>query len=1391
MANNNYNYDDFPPISDRDFDDVLTSFDSGPDLNAPNPHDQIEALGFGDENITDRPLDNWTELAAPTDSFGADEPISRVGKFLTEQINAMRDSGGDSRLSINSTFFKNQQTEWVGDFNSKISEQGLNDAEKLLTKPNGFFFVESDTVEGVLQRDFGLSADKAQEFSKHFELGFIGWTKSNKAKSKNPSNEAGPSNRFKSSVLAIKDPQNPESVQVFNEVQAHRTAVVEKALKERPTLESATEALVAKAPSIIEAYNNKNGTVAFTGVGETLFLNYSATLKALNDVPGLKGAFKVEPLNVFDSSINYRGYSSKLDSYFDDKVALHKVVTKDPEKLPQDQLEKMVREHLEGKPDVDLSKTPVEAFNEAKPSDTSANLTKTEGAVAPATNSNNLDKPVGSPNSNPKDPEDSDDFEKSDSYKKSQDQDDEPEKVSLGKALTDVLTSTMSFAVSLLIELLKKMLALLVLAVTGVKYLIDKNLLNKDVDAPKYSDVITRDFPRFGENLPGQAPGVVSDVSNESTSSKLSNKESTLEDIDSIKSALEEDLKKSSETQYSLDKALEERGLSLATPLEFVNDKISSLDQETKNTLDLKSTEFLTKIDNVGKDEVLDAIHVDALHSISPDLKAKVADSTIYHPEYGVLLGKGDLVKAGDSEYGVIGAQDVGGLLVYTLAKDSSDGNYEILFSEAKDVELLGHNVVNFDNASNLESQIQSTLIEKYGEGAPIQKIEILDRSNPDSSALSITQLAAIAPFIRPDMINPDLSKEKPTLVVDVESELANKLANQPMELHTDLSNAEFGNLHGNVHGVYGSLLDINDLVKFEHPTNHKSYDGSVISAFVDKNQQLQYVVKKQDTLFNIPATDLSLIEKNGGTLSNEEIGQIYYKNKEPGASLEKSSKLRIDLKVPDYKLNMNSLGIAIERTPNVNLYGFTPLANPKRLKVSEGKKFAEFMQIGENLNPKTGEKEIVAIRLNKTIRGVQLPKANNAKFEKFSVDNPDVHVQANGFTNKEFIAFAKNMSTVALAGSLKATSHIIDKFKPVVDRAIYKNINANELAMETYAKNAIATQLLQDEFNKSIGKDVDATYGKSADLSQSVFNDNAVNNIISNPDSVSAIGDQSLAESPKTLNDNMDNFGFYSDINVEAYNDMSLNDDEINLDSYDHQSNTMDDHRLGNFISDLQSSAPESSPIETLINQAKSLVPLSTNLEASNLSVRQSMFMDVEDISSRMSGFFEVLDSNVVPNLHNSRLAPDMDIHKQINEIPDIELKISNVREAIEDYRSGFDESLRKLGQDYQLFLQNNDVADFNNEKFDTFSKEYEQILDEVKQEISAINRVDEFISNVEDFYYTSNPYNEVVGSNNQKFIANEAKYEAIVAPLSNVVDRVNENNKPNENESRFDHGV
>lgn len=1051
-----------------------------------------------------------------------DGPLNLVNQFVMESIGKQARGPNEAPATLETAFPKYTQTEWFSEFNKKYANTPETAGNKIFAKTNGYFYKESDTVEQALSF-YGIKGDRLGQLADKFEMVYFG----NTANRKKPANEQADIGS-KSFVLRLKNPEAENAAELVAEVTAARMNVVERKLGKSPSIQDAQDALLGKLENIYNHEADSTGKKPFIGTENTLFLQPTAVRSRLNEIPELRGKFSVSPLSSAENKAHYLGYSEQMESFFEDDLKICKVETKDPNLMPQEELEKIVSDSLK-RDNSNLMVVPKEALKMREDLASPAAKTEQPPVIAPEANAKpeSTPKQESAPEKEKSSPEQP--VQKRQTIQRNfddHDEDDKPKKKemkSLGEVAADAIANVSKEALRIALELIKLVLKMIWELLKGIFKLCTTH--------PKTSWENFCNYRPKWQNLKPLLPQWNNRAANDAKLEKEHSKEAS----EGLEKALESQSKdmaaKATVKAPGLASELQAKDLKGIDVVSMANETMSKFDDDKKAKLDTVVDKRMAKLTDEDISAHLNDVVLPAIHKVDSNLDAKLAAKTLVNDEFGVLLAKNDKVVTADGqEYGVLAANSVAGTLFYALAKEADGGNYEINHIEAKDLTLLQHNGIQFDNEENLLKQAQTTFAEtfKQHEGK-IEPVEILDHQNPSPDALSVKEFTQQHAFFSLSSVPVDSS---PVSVVDLlESDpvLMVHAANSAPQLHTDSRDDRSIPHSGNHHPFFGELLDINDTVNFSLPNGNIAATGAIMGAYAHDND-LYYAIEANGNTYSIQAKDLELIGKNDGNLTEKQVAdakRTIFGFDIPSAHKGEAQRIALQEQNDTSKhytfARINSDNdLVADGYSNI---GVVPLEEVGGQVTGAGKlidfrnsknKTIQMVSIGEVIDPSSGLKRAVCMEVEKKDGELVAKPFGKNRLVQIDLDDAKVKVDANGVTSESL----KNMIDVAAEmyklASVRKVADLAAQRLPEIKDAILPNFNRhNDLANEGFIKGQILTRLLEQKAQETAPA---VKIGQEANLANTTVNADQVSEAVNNPQSRQATPSQSLAGAAAVL---------------------------------------------------------------------------------------------------------------------------------------------------------------------------------------------------------------------------------------------------------------------------------
>lgn len=1124
--------------------DVFFGNDTPLDLGNPPAMEDIPMEAYqnydvnavSDEDNSDLAIHNALGALTPADlesppaeffnnannMFEGEDIQTPISKFLLDQI-AVIDQDAKSKdpnaeqISLETTFPKNLQTQWFMEFNQAAS--GSEDPHmKLVSKANGYFFKANETPEDAI-RSFNIPENQIAELAQHFQMSYFGTTRS---RTKNNNNK---SNGFKSFVMHLRDPKNPAGIEALNTVLAAKAKVVEEKLSKSYDLNKATQHLSAKAEGIIAEEIANTGVKPFVGSNDRLFLSPAGVRAEINEnAPELKGLYNIEVLNAKGNKVTYSGYSEGLESYFEDELKICKLTTKDPQKLPQAELERIVSEKLSLDQNLGhVASTPQEALIQQI-----ENLSNgPENAPAPKVGS--PDAPL-SPNdgvknnfagkggfkNNAKD-EGADDESHFNRRARKKQNEDEKEPNSLAKMALEAFSKVTQATLAALLALVKLILQTLMMLLKGLLGMASPNGNGQSVLPDNPWATFTNTLNRWNSNTL---------AANEVENTKdLDPKEALADLTKALDKEIEADQKLKDEFELSGVKPLDKIALS--------KDELANLTAEDRARLEQDADKLFKNLSDEEKQNYINKITIPALHGFADNIASKLSEPLIHDDRFGVLLASADRVNFEGNEYGVVSAAVVGGALLYAIAKENNTGNYDIEFAPASELTLTEHNAFRFDNFLNLKNHIHEQLVEKFAEHeGKIEKIALVDRENLTGNEISISELNERVRFIDFNQLGYDTAPISIDELTKDNVELSKALYYSVPQLHQDKTGDLASPTKNGSHPFFGRLLDVNDLVEVQLTNSDINVIGSVVGAY-EAESDLYYQIYHDNQFYAVKADSVSLIKPNGGDLTSEQISLMSEKSNKAKefmvgsiAARHEGLATKIDLLTQNDEQGFNqslqyvlhndvinqgrsNIGVVpLERNENGDYLGAGKMVSL----VGYNKEKTHFVTIGEAVNPDTGMRRAVAIQVENTLSGLRPISAANNRMVQLDLDDPNINIESAGFRNQNIKDFALKARDLYQNGALRRVATVMASFaNQAKEQLLAKDNEPLSIARESYVQNKIAMGLLQEQAG-IVATIPEINMGLNANLAQSVFHVDEVLKAVENPQSLNFTPSQSLA---------------------------------------------------------------------------------------------------------------------------------------------------------------------------------------------------------------------------------------------------------------------------------------
>lgn len=1061
--------------------------------------------------------------------------LSDFSLFLNEkydELNAIASAKNPSAPPIghDSAFEKNIQSQWFVEYN-KIKAENGEKQNMLLCKSNGHFYSDRDTPESAL-KDYGFNENEAQALAPHMAFTFIGNTeiKGNKGKGL----QRG---QFKTFVLSLKDPNSAASLDALAEIVAQKTKHVQSHIDNTYNLDTAKEKILSRVDGLIQAETAKTGVTPFVGVWPALFLNNRAVYERLSEIPEIKDQFKIEPLDVNGNKMTYTGFSEGLNSYFNAELKLHKVTTKDPDVLPQSELESIIAEHLKNEkeplmmvPEQDNDKIIEKQHDKnVEKGNTNDNAKINEGAP-PKVPEKSKNATLGGDEistkqkfNNAPNPNQSSDDGEDEEGKKKRKRDSEDKRMSVGEIALRAIQKLAEKSLKAILRL-AQMIVMALLALIRSLLAFGNKKMTKAFGTKPYFEA-----PNLADTF--KKNDFINNLFEKKLDGPSKKKDQELDKKNDIRDALDDVFadKKNTDPELAdaaLKNSLAQNLSALGTPTELDLLKEAALKSEqlsdgVKDALKLRAQDELLALSDDDKKKIIAALAIPALHRFGEDLKSQVAPTLMYDETHGVLLAKGDEVQLEDgTKAGVLAAYDVGGALYYAVANESEDKNYQLNYVEAAGLTLLGHNKLSFDNEENLIAQANHSVLEQHKEEheGKIQNIDILDYDSPQATAINVEQLAEKLQLI-PDSTNNALKPinyldeyEKSTLKENYEG-------SSIYQLHHDKTNSLVSDPdHGQQHPVFGKLLDLNDAVQAKLPQSGMMIEGTVMGAYIHGNQ-LYYSIDTDKNSYNLPASDLTLTEINGGRLDTAAIEEHLNTQNWANKNYNREHQYSSDTIVLSHNLapskfntkNGVSKGAWVRSDPTDLLgdVGIKPLvtnelneylgANNIYSVIEDGKK-RSFVSIGQTTDEATGQKHSIVLEIKKnglTLGGYAALSASKSALKTLDMDNPAVVFEKEGASH-HLSGLIEKTREMYETGSARARASLIHH----LSNQISTKHDFKQQAESFYKDKIIASNLLVENALNAFNGVKDNTLGLDANLTQTKILDEKLTQALSQPES-------------------------------------------------------------------------------------------------------------------------------------------------------------------------------------------------------------------------------------------------------------------------------------------------
>lgn len=1235
MVNQNYDFssdqevdlnqpDNIPPLPPLD-ESMLDNNSSDFFQNLDNLDDYAADNAIpSSQNVPDVP-DHILESSAATMIPDTDLKLNEFSLFLNEKYDDLNElakvKNPDAPLiGHDSAFEKNIQSQWFVEYNKIKAESGEKE-KMLLCKSNGHFYSDKDTPESAL-KDYGFDDDEVKKLAPHMDFTFIGNTeiKGNKGKGL----QRG---QFKTFVLTLKDPSSAASADALATIVAQKTKHVQSHIDNTYNLDKAKDKILSRVEGLVQAETAQTGVKPFVGVGPALFLNNRAVYEKLSEIPEIKDKFKIEPLDVNGNKITYTGFSEGLNSYFNAELRLHKVTTKDPDSLPQSELENLISEHLKDEkepllivPEHDDNKIIDKQHDKILGNNNPDENIKIKEGI-PAKEKNNSPDGVelvtnkqkfNNPQNSKSQSGDDEDEEKRKKRKRESDD----KRVSVGEIALRAVQKLAEKTLKALLRIVQ-MIAMALLAIIQSLLALGNRGMTKAFGTKPYFE-----HPNLLKTF--EKNDFISNLFEKKNDGPANKNDKELTEKNDIRDALDGVFKdkKASEPELADEftkNSLKQQMAVIGAPseLDLLKEaalKAENLSDGVKDQLNAQAEQEVSTLSDDAKKEMLASLSIPAAHQFGEDLTSKVAPTLMYDEAHGVLLAKGDEVQLEDgTTAGVLSAYDVGGSLYYAVANESDDKNYNLSYVEASALTLLGHNKVSFDNESNLVEQANNAVIERYQQDheGKIQNIEILNYDSPQENSISVEELANKIQLIT-NATNSDLKS------INFQDEFENSNLKKRFDekliyqLHHDKTPTLATNpLHGQRHPLFGKLLDLNDAVEAKLPQSGMMIEGTVMGAYIH-GDQLYYSLATDKNTYNLPAGDITLTEVNGGQINDSSI-QAHLNTQKWTENISREHKhgaepliLTHSLASEEFnKKHSIDVGAWVKTEPTAMLgdVGVKPLlkndqnefigANNIYSVMEDGKK-RSFVSIGQTVDESTGQKHSLVLEVNKNAFALNsyIPlQPSKTTLKSLDMDNPSVILEKEGGVDHLSSVIDKTRDMYE-SGSNKVKASLINRLSDQING----KQNTNEQAQSFYKDKAIASALLAENAAKAFNIENPHILGLEANLGQTQINDQQLTQSLNHP------------ESQKILSDNAQLNNSHYKPNQLLPNEVIFNKPDSSFDSLDnlmptHHSNSQPSFKdLGqNFVSLNGASLIEQAAKNTsvLINEeAAHLIP-DQNIEA------------------------------------------------------------------------------------------------------------------------------------------------------------------------------------------------
>ncbi|MFJ0285583.1 hypothetical protein Q4100_04755 [Acinetobacter baumannii] len=1099
-----------PPFNDNDFP-FPSSLDRNEDDAAINAIPPDETQFFNEP-----PAHVLQDQKEALNSYANQNPSNQFHAFLVEKFRDLtviaRGRNPDAiEIDHSSSFKKNEQTQWFKEYN-ELQSQKTEDKDVIFCKPNGFFYTEAESKDLVTALEkLGLSEDEAKKASNSFEFAFIGNTESRKS----------PKNTFQAYVIKSKDPKTPEILKDAELLTNRKEELVRNYLSKNANLDEALEKYNGLRDQIIQSDFKKNGGKPFISSNDIDFLNPYNLKNLLDEIPEIKGKYRIVKLDSDDNDIKFSGYSSGLSSYFTDRLSLHKVIATDEKTLKQSDLENFIHEKFKDQPkDILLNEAPANQDSIINRQQDKVKQGVDNSKPTSKTPNPSIDKePFEKVKSVPSFPKDSfpKDSPREESYrnKKSQDNQEE-EKLTLGEVIAETARQLSKEALRVLIEL-ALMILKLILALLKATASLALGVVNRDLGA-KYSQIkndfmndanISKNFENIIKN--SYLRGNKNDIG---ASKNEKSNELKVEQDEALKNRIE-------------SKQLEDEKLSLKktvsySPVNSAKAAINELTDDKKEEIIQKALDALKNNSVESNLNYKDLIKIPALHGFIGGKSELLPNQFVDDDKFGILLNKYDEVVMPDGRKGgVLAAFSANDELNYAVVSNDPDGNYTVDFLKAEDVSLSKLNAYNFDNEDYLSEKLSENLKNNF-EKLDVSQIEFLDLHDYQNSPKNLTNIDDY--LQKNDLI--DYSKIK-----DFQTKNVNEILeeNDPDFAIRNLSQRQLhsvenpslltSNGFGSVHPLFGLTLDVNDKVSATLKESGVGVEGAVLGAFNDKGN-LKYLIEANNNKYLIDAKDTMLIAHNSGGLDYSQIDNIlrYPKN----LAKEIKSELPIvplghkEFEKLNTQNNINHLANPNLDTTSRNVSISTKYSGVLQELPNEEKRLLEdlntkktYLVLGE-INGDNRKKIAIEVErnwLSKDYKPVDESKNGFYSLDLDSASIRDIQGKLNT-TNLEKFTQTYNLS---LSG---ADNNTANKLKQLYAK------DSEKLGEELLFTQIMVKELLKNNSYTAVSNDSKFDLGVNADLSKINFNNDGLFKRMSNHLALEALGKDGklIAHIPKAF---------------------------------------------------------------------------------------------------------------------------------------------------------------------------------------------------------------------------------------------------------------------------------